>query len=173
MDRGIGPIDRAGDIPVFDGVAQTIGDMRLEVRGVADAMLPVASLPDPGFAFFAFTRCQKRRVGRSAHLPALRAHGTGEMMLDLAPALRKGIVAGWQRPDRVKVIWQNDHGIAYHRRVADGGDVGRAQIMNPVDEQFGGSVGQGNGEEIGCAGNARSAVTGHAATLRSPTLRYG
>lgn len=76
MDTGIGPIDGALDMPMFNRVVVNLIHMMLEIALIANPMLPIPALPDATLAL---------RDPTGATL-LLQGQAAGEAGLDQTPA---------------------------------------------------------------------------------------
>ncbi len=75
------------------------------VAVVANDVLPVAALPDTAFALTAARWCV-----------AMLRHGAREVRLQQSPACCEIIVARWETPDAMQMVWQDDSGDSFEWR---------------------------------------------------------
>src|SRR5262249_31715728 len=94
VEATVRPIADPSDIAVLHRIEVDVIDMTLEVRIVADCVLPKPSLPDARFAPpYLASRPQLRR----------RQHA-GESALDLTPTSREIGIAGRQGPNGMEMV---------------------------------------------------------------------
>lgn len=151
MKRRIRPIADPRDQPMFERIDVAIFNMPRVVSLIADQMLPEPPLPDAAFA--------ARPANRAD--PFLFWQRFRKAALDQPPAGRKIAVAGWQRPDSVQMVGQDDkcvdsEGMTLPRR----GDR-LAQAGNLVHEQGLPPLQQVDREEKASAGDVRAMIVRH------------
>jgi hypothetical protein len=144
------------DVAVFDGIEVHVIHMRSEVGVVADAMLPKAPLPDPTFP-----------VTLAGVRPTLvRGQTSRKDRLDQAPARRKVVVAGGQRPDTMQMIGEDHPGIDAKRAGSVHGPYRTPQQIDALCQQIiPAPFQQIDGEEEASARYAMATVVGNGALL--------
>jgi hypothetical protein len=110
FERRVGPVCNVRDIAVFDRIEMDVIHMRGEVGIVAYAVLPKTPLPNSALLMTP-SRLRKTLIGRKA---------PSKDRLDQAPAGRKIVVTGRERPDTVEMVGQDHPRI--DRKRADSAD---------------------------------------------------
>ena len=106
-ERRIRPRRRRLDIPVFDWIEMNVIEMPLHIDFVSNSVFPKSTLPYRGFASACLGIASTHAISVAACIRYA--------MFDLRPALRKIDVVGWQRPDAMQMIGQQDQAIDRER----------------------------------------------------------
>lgn len=92
-------------------------------------------------------------------------YGVGEPGLDPAPTLGIPDLTLWLGPDRMEMVWQNNHGVAGHRKLLDCPGIGKTQGVDVICQSCGAALFQPDGEEIGRSGEQEAAILGHSVNI--------
>jgi hypothetical protein len=105
-------------------------DVTIEVRIIADDVLPKTSLPNSRFAPSQLAPGSRFSWSRSA----------GKSTLDLAPACREVSIAGRQGPNRMEMVRQDADGVGFEGQARLNRAVDVPQARDMFNKQFAGPV---------------------------------
>ncbi len=106
-------------MPMLAWVVVDVIDVPVEVRLIADAMLPITALPNAAFVFALSAGGYTLAIGQ----------GTGKSAFDQAPTYSVIGVSGWQGTQSVQMVRQYNDGVDLPRMLAhDHAKAGAQQI---------------------------------------------
>ena len=151
---------RARGKPMLHRIVVNVIQMFFIVFGVSNLMLPKLPLPH------AATTVLQARDGTALLAPAMIEPSMGEFRFDARPARRVIRIIGRKRPNRVKVIGEEDHSDRLEGPLPEAvvDDVTKDRTCQVRAENWASILGD-KGEEIRPAANMSPAVAGHERNL--------